>query len=67
MARIASVRASRLFCEQGDVVAKGGCYKAINIIDNGLKVGLDQEKLAVRLVTNLSGAIRLYDSPFTAG
>lgn len=35
--------------EQGDVVAKGEALsKAINIIDNGLKAGLDQEK-AVRL------------------
>lgn len=36
---------ARLFLEQGDIVAKGEALsKAINIIDNGLKAGLDQEK-----------------------
>ncbi len=49
MARIAPLVRARLFCEQGDVVAKGEALsKAINIIDNGLKAGLDQKK-AVRL------------------
>lgn len=40
----ALVRA-RLFMQQGETVAKGEALsKAINIIDNGLKAGLDQEK-----------------------
>lgn len=39
----ALVRA-RLFLAQGDIAAKGEALsKAINIIDNGLKAGLDQE------------------------
>ena len=42
-ANSALVRA-RLFLEQGDITAKGEALsKAINIIDNGLKAGLDQE------------------------
>ncbi|MET6678228.1 flagellar export chaperone FliS [Citrobacter amalonaticus] len=42
-ANSALVRA-RLFLEQGDIAAKGEALsKAINIIDNGLKAGLDQE------------------------
>ncbi|HCD7969906.1 flagellar export chaperone FliS [Citrobacter amalonaticus] len=42
-AKSALVRA-RLFLEQGDITAKGEALsKAINIIDNGLKAGLDQE------------------------
>lgn len=42
-ANSALVRA-RLFLAQGDIVAKGEALsKAINIIDNGLKAGLDQE------------------------
>lgn len=42
-ANSALVRA-RLFLEQGDITAKGEAIsKAINIIDNGLKAGLDQE------------------------
>lgn len=42
-ANSAPVRA-RLFLEQGDITAKGEALsKAINIIDNGLKAGLDQE------------------------
>lgn len=56
-ANSALVRA-RLFLEQGDVVAKGEALsKAINIIDNGLKAGLDQEK-GGEIATNLS---ELYD------
>lgn len=43
-ANSALVRA-RLFMQQGDIVAKGEALsKAINIIDNGLKAGLDHEK-----------------------
>ena len=42
-ANSALVRA-RLFLEQGDITAKGEALsKAINIIDNGPKAGLDQE------------------------
>ncbi|EPJ5578735.1 flagellar export chaperone FliS [Citrobacter farmeri] len=42
-ANSALVRA-RLFLAQGDIAAKGEALsKAINIIDNGLKAGLDQE------------------------
>ena len=42
-ANSALVRA-RLFLAQGDIVAKGEALsKAINIIDNGLKAGLDLE------------------------
>lgn len=42
-ANSALVRA-RLFLAQGNIVAKGEALsKAINIIDNGLKAGLDQE------------------------
>ena len=42
-ANSALVRA-RLFMQQDDIVAKGEALsKAINIIDNGLKAGLDQE------------------------
>ena len=50
-ANSALVRA-RLFMQQGDIVAK-----AINIIDNGLKAGLDQET-GGEIATNLSS---LYD------
>jgi len=53
----ALVRA-RLFMQQGETVAKGEALsKAINIIDNGLKAGLDREQ-GGELVTNLSS---LYD------
>lgn len=53
----ALVRA-RLFMQQGDIVAKGEAIsKAINIIDNGLKAGLDQEN-GGEIATNLSA---LYD------
>ena len=56
-ANSALVRA-RLFLEQGDIVAKGEALsKAINIIDNGLKAGLDQEN-GGDVATNLSS---LYD------
>ena len=56
-ANSALVRA-RLFLEQGDIVAKGEALsKAINIIDNGLKAGLDQEK-GGEIATHLSD---LYD------
>lgn len=52
-----SVRA-RLFMQQGEIVAKGEALsKAINIIDNGLKAGLDEEK-GGELARNLSS---LYD------
>ena len=53
----ALVRA-RLFMQQGETVAKGEALsKAINIIDNGLKAGLDREQ-GGDLATNLSS---LYD------
>ena len=53
----ALVRA-RLFMEQGEIVAKGEALsKAINIIDNGLKAGLDNEQ-GGEIATNLSS---LYD------
>ncbi|MET3067375.1 flagellar export chaperone FliS [Atlantibacter hermannii] len=53
----ALVRA-RLFIQQGETVAKGEALsKAINIIDNGLKAGLDREQ-GGDLATNLSS---LYD------
>lgn len=53
----ALVRA-RLFMQQGDIAAKGeSLSKAINIIDNGLKAGLDQEH-GSELVENLTA---LYD------
>ncbi|HAZ54352.1 MAG TPA: flagella export chaperone FliS [Franconibacter helveticus] len=53
----ALVRA-RLFMQQGETVAKGEALsKAINIIDNGLKAGLDQEK-GGEIADNLSS---LYD------
>ena len=56
-ANSALVRA-RLFMQQGDIVAKGEALsKAINIIDNGLKAGLDQET-GGEIATNLSS---LYD------
>ena len=56
-ANSALVRA-RLFMQQGDIVAKGEALsKAINIIDNGLKAGLDQEN-GGEIATNLSA---LYD------
>lgn len=56
-ANSALVRA-RLFMQQGDIVAKGEAIsKAINIIDNGLKAGLDQEN-GGEIATNLSA---LYD------
>lgn len=56
-ANSAPVRA-RLFMQQGDIVAKGEALgKAINIIDNGLKAGLDQEN-GGEIATNLSS---LYD------
>lgn len=53
----ALVRA-RLFMQQGETVAKGEALsKAINIIDNGLKAGLDQDK-GGEIAENLSS---LYD------
>lgn len=53
----AMVRA-RLFMQQGELAAKGEALsKAINIIDNGLKAGLDNEK-GGELAENLSS---LYD------
>ncbi|EHM45990.1 MAG: flagellar export chaperone FliS [Yokenella regensburgei] len=53
----AMVRA-RLFLEQGDIVAKGeSLSKAINIIDNGLKAGLNMD-VGGELPHNLSA---LYD------
>ncbi|BES17801.1 flagellar export chaperone FliS [Escherichia fergusonii] len=56
-AHSALVRA-RLFMQQGEIVAKGEALsKAINIIDNGLKAGLDEEK-GGELARNLSS---LYD------
>lgn len=56
-ANSALVRA-RLFLEQGDLVAKGEALsKAINIIDNGLKAGLDLEN-GGDIAANLSD---LYD------
>nr|WP_153879691.1 flagellar export chaperone FliS [Citrobacter freundii] len=56
-AHSALVRA-RLFMQQGDIVAKGEALsKAINIIDNGLKAGLDQDN-GGEIATNLSA---LYD------
>lgn len=56
-ANSAMVRA-RLFMQQGDIAAKGEALsKAINIIDNGLKAGLDQEK-GGELAANLAA---LYD------
>lgn len=56
-ANSALVRA-RLFMQQGDIVAKGEALsKAINIIDNGLKAGLDQDN-GGELVASLTD---LYD------
>ncbi|SFR00927.1 MULTISPECIES: flagellar export chaperone FliS [unclassified Enterobacter] len=56
-AHSALVRA-RLFLQSGEMVAKGEALsKAINIIDNGLKAGLDHEK-GGEIATNLSS---LYD------
>lgn len=56
-ANSALVRA-RLFLEQGDLIAKGEALsKAINIIDNGLKAGLDLEN-GGDIAANLSD---LYD------
>ncbi|POT59434.1 flagellar protein FliS [Citrobacter amalonaticus] len=56
-ANSALVRA-RLFMQQGETTAKGEAIsKAINIIDNGLKAGLDQEK-GGEIAANLSD---LYD------
>ena len=56
-ANSALVRA-RLFMQQDDIVAKGEALsKAINIIDNGLKAGLDQEN-GGEIAANLSS---LYD------
>ena len=53
----AMVRA-RLFLEQGDIMAKGeSLSKAINIIDNGLKAGLNMD-VGGELPHNLSA---LYD------
>lgn len=53
----AMVRA-RLFMQQGELTAKGEALsKAINIIDNGLKAGLDNDK-GGELAENLSS---LYD------
>lgn len=53
----ALVRA-RLFMQQGELAAKGEALsKAINIIDNGLKAGLDNEK-GGEIAENLSS---LYD------
>ena len=52
-ANSALVRA-RLFMQQGDTVAKGEAIsKAINIIDNGLKAGLDLEQ-GEEIATNLT-------------
>lgn len=57
-ARSALIRAG-LFMAQGDIVHKGEAIsKAINIIDNGLKAGLDAEKGDPALVANLEA---LYD------
>ncbi|KHS72599.1 MULTISPECIES: flagellar export chaperone FliS [Pectobacterium] len=56
-ARSAMVRA-RILLQQGDIPGKGAALsKAINIISNGLKVGLDMEK-GGELAENLSA---LYD------
>ncbi len=56
-ANSALVRA-RLFMQQGELVAKGEALsKAINIIDNGLKAGLDHDN-GGEIAANLSG---LYD------
>ncbi|HCT5822121.1 TPA: flagellar export chaperone FliS [Citrobacter sedlakii] len=56
-ANSALVRA-RLFMQQGEIVAKGEAVsKAINIIDNGLKAGLDLEN-GGDIAANLSD---LYD------
>lgn len=56
-ANSALVRA-RLFLEQGDLIAKGEALsKTINIIDNGLKAGLDLEN-GGDIAANLSD---LYD------
>lgn len=53
----ALVRA-RLFMQQGEIVAKGEALsKAINIIDNGLKAGLDHDQ-GGEITSNLSS---LYD------
>ena len=53
----ALVRA-RLFMQQGELAAKGESFsKAINIIDNGLKAGLDNEQ-GGEIAENLSS---LYD------
>ncbi|TNV22994.1 flagellar export chaperone FliS [Buttiauxella sp. B2] len=53
----ALVRA-RLFMQQGELTAKGEALsKAINIIDNGLKAGLDNDK-GGEIAANLSS---LYD------
>ncbi|WP_413498789.1 flagellar export chaperone FliS [Buttiauxella gaviniae] len=53
----ALVRA-RLFMQQGELAAKGEALsKAINIIDNGLKAGLDNDK-GGEIAANLSS---LYD------
>ncbi len=52
-ANSALVRA-RLFMQQGEIVAKGEALsKAINIIDNGLKAGLDHDN-GSEVATNLS-------------
>lgn len=55
---VSSLVRARLFLQQGDIIAKGEALsKAINIIDNGLKAGLDHDK-GGDVATNLSS---LYD------
>lgn len=55
---LSALARARLFISQGDIAAKGEALsKAINIIDNGLKAGLNAEK-SPEIAANLSS---LYD------